>query len=208
MSDERNWVDLSGHGFSVRVAEFARPPGSRIFFIRGDGPLDPEQRTALSDMGFVEMNIATQTTWMRPGGTFTLKEIRNVFPMADLKRMPTNATHVRSEGRYPFGEAAIRNDANSKPPIARSPTASPPTSRPLTRSPFQNQSRPRAAVVTSQTAPRSRPLPVPAAFMARPLPGPATAGSPATVEPGADDATVGVEGQPTDRKSTRLNSSH
>src|SRR3546814_4795526 len=30
MSDERNWVDLSGHGFSVRVAEFARPPGSRL----------------------------------------------------------------------------------------------------------------------------------------------------------------------------------
>src|SRR3546814_9917568 len=38
MSDERNWVDLSGHGFSVRVAEFARPPGSRLVFIRGDGP--------------------------------------------------------------------------------------------------------------------------------------------------------------------------
>src|SRR3546814_20102209 len=40
MSDERNWVDLSGHGFSVSVAEFVHPPGSRLVLLRGVGQLE------------------------------------------------------------------------------------------------------------------------------------------------------------------------
>ncbi|AOG03013.1 strawberry notch C-terminal domain-containing protein [Bosea sp. RAC05] len=96
------WLDLQCGKASVKVSRFggSKAPHDRAVTIGGDD-LPEATRRALAILGFRELDTRPPT-YMRPGGTFRLQELRQAFPQLRKIKLPFSETRVEHDGKSPL----------------------------------------------------------------------------------------------------------
>lgn len=160
-----NWIDLKAIGARVLIAEYPEEGSlGRAVMLDLENDLLTEQVEMLSSAGFVRAS-GPGISYVRPGASFTLSEIRRVFERALPVMLPRSKTRV-ALAASPFSAPAARpapievTDTLAMAPVPRGPLR--PPLRPLPpRMVPRVQSR-----VAAETPPPPAPPPAQAAPVA------------------------------------------
>lgn len=101
MSHSTDWIDLARYGLEIVVASFEDTPDHRAVAIRGEGKLTGHQEAMLREIGFRKLPSG-RTLWARPGHSFRLSELREVFPNLVVRPMERLEFRVSIRGGSPF----------------------------------------------------------------------------------------------------------